>query len=67
MLEHEEKKKFRIVCPRCRNDIDVNDFAWLGIFDDLSQFGKTVMRCHHCKRWFIIREEDEDGPFIVTC
>lgn len=65
MLYQEECKKFPVVCPHCRKEVEVGDFGWLEIFDDLSQFGKTVLDCPHCKRLFLIREEDEDGPFIT--
>ena len=65
MLYQEECKKFPVVCPHCRKEVEVGDFGWLEIFDDLSQFGKTVVHCPDCKRLFLIREEDEDGPFIT--
>lgn len=64
MLPKEEQMKFPVICPHCRIEVQVGDFGWLDIFDDLSQFGKTVLDCPHCKRLFMIREEDEDGPFV---
>lgn len=66
MLPNEEEKKFPVKCPHCQHDQPLDDFSWLGIFDDLSQFGKTVWRCVKCRKWFVIREEDDSGPF-VTC
>ena len=64
MLPSEEEKKFPIFCPRCDSKVDPGDFGWLGIFDDLSQFGKTVLLCPNCKKWFVIRDEGE-GPFAT--
>lgn len=66
MLEKEERRKRPLFCPRCNEEVIIGDFAWLEIFDDLDRFGKTVLKCPHCRRYFIIREEDEDGPFITT-
>lgn len=65
MLDKEEKRKFPIVCPHCKNNVVLGDCGWLGVFDDLSQFGKSVIHCGNCKNMFLIREEDEDGPFIT--
>ena len=65
MLESEEKKKFPIKCPYCHREPYVGDIGWLTIFDDLSMFGKTVVKCSECRKLFIIREEDEDGPFVM--
>lgn len=66
MLDSEEKKKFPVKCPHCEYDQPLGDFSWLGIFDDLSQFGKTVLRCVRCRKWFQIREEDNTGPFVTS-
>ena len=66
MLEKEEKRKFPVKCPHCQSEQHIGDFGWLGIFDDLDQFGKTVMCCSECRKYYIIREEDIDGPFVTS-
>lgn len=65
MLEKEEARKFPVICPHCKTEVLITDFGWLGIFDDLDMFGKTVVCCTGCKLYFLIRDEDEDGPFIT--
>ena len=65
MLDEEEKRKFPVKCPRCYSDVHIGDFGWLGIFDDLDMFGKTVVKCSECRKYFIIREEEEGKPFIT--
>lgn len=64
MLKSEEEKKFPIICPCCETEVKYRDFYWLGIFDDLSIFGKTVVYCKHCKRLFVIRE-NSDGSIVI--
>lgn len=66
MLEKEEKRKIPVKCPYCKNDQHIGDFGWLGIFDDLDMFGKTVMSCANCNRYYLIREEDDTGPFVTS-
>lgn len=65
MLESEEKRKFPVICPYCNTVLHIGTIGWLEIFDNLDMFGKTVVRCSECRRYFLIREEDEDGPFIT--
>lgn len=65
MLEKEEKRKFPVKCPHCQSEQHIGDVEWLGIFDDLDLFGKTVMCCQVCDKWYLIRDEDEDGPFVT--
>ena len=65
MLPSEEARKFPIKCPRCEQEVTIGDFGWLSIFDDLDMFGKTVVECDKCRRLFIIREEDDSGPFVT--
>lgn len=65
MLEPEEQRKFKIVCPYCKTEQHLGDFSWLKIFDNLDMFGKTVLRCANCRRYYIIRDEDDDAPFVT--
>lgn len=65
MLESKEQRKFKIICPHCKTKQHPGDFSWLGIFGDLDMFGKTVMYCTNCCKYYIIRDEDEDGPFTT--
>lgn len=65
MLKSEEEKKFPITCPWCQTEVKPDDyFGWLEIFDNLDMFGKTVYRCEHCKRYFVIRE-GVDGSIVI--
>ena len=55
-----------IVCPRCHSELDIDDFTWKFILDDLDEVGKSVVLCEECGLYFLIREEDADGPFCST-
>lgn len=55
-----------VVCPRCNSELDIDDFTWKCILDDLDDVGKSVVWCEECGLYFLIREEDEDGPFCST-
>lgn len=61
----EEKRKFPVECPYCQSEQHIGTVGWLNIFDDLDMFGKTVVRCGKCLKLFLIREEDENGPFVT--
>lgn len=64
MLEKEEKRKFPVTCPHCQKEQDIGDFGWLGIFDNLDRFGKTVMRCTECRDLYVISEKNDGTPFV---
>lgn len=63
LLPEEEQKKFPVICPYCHKEQQLGDFAWLGVIDDLDIYGKTVMCCVDCKKYYVIRD-DGDGPFM---
>lgn len=66
MLEnYDEERKFKVVCPHCQSELDLSDREWLDIFDDLYEVGKSVLWCEECGLYFLIREEDDDGPFCT--
>lgn len=64
MLEMEEKRKFPVTCPRCQHEQILGDYSWLEILDNLDMFGKTVVKCADCRKYYIIRDEGE-GPFVT--
>ena len=66
MLEKYEERSLLIACPRCRDKRMVIEPELTYIFDDLNKFGKAVIWCDHCCKYFLIREEDDDGPFVTT-
>ena len=59
MLEKRREKKVSLKCPHCQHEQHIGDFSWMGIFDDLDRFDKTVMCCTNCRRWYVILEDDE--------
>lgn len=65
MLKELEDRKFPVECPHCRIDLLLCDSTWLKIFDELDMYGKAVVECANCSKFFLIRDEDEDGPFIT--
>lgn len=63
MFDSFEDRKIKVVCPHCHSELDIDDYTWKFIFDDLDEFGKSVLWCEECGLYFLIREEDDDGPF----
>lgn len=64
MLSYTYGKKFDFFCPHCCTKVEDSIIPWNGIWDDLNEFGKAVFQCQRCGKLFIIREEDDDGPFV---
>ena len=63
MIKLYEDRKIDVVCPHCHSELDIDDFTWKFIFEGLDEFGKSVVLCEECGSYFLIREEDADGPF----
>ena len=61
----DEKRMIDVICPHCHSELDIDDFTWKFIFDDLDEVGKSVVLCEKCGLYFLIREEDDDGPFCT--
>lgn len=60
-----DERKIEVICPHCHSELDIDDFTWKFIFDDLDEVGKSVIWCKECGLYFLIREEDAEGPFCT--
>ena len=60
-----EKRKFPLICPHCKHEQTISNPHWLLIFDELDHVGKAVLWCVTCQMYYLIREEDDSGPFIT--
>ena len=58
-------RKIPVNCPHCGHSVPISDIGWWYIFKDLDSLGKAAIGCPSCERLFLIREEDETGPFVT--
>lgn len=54
-----------LICPYCGRKVEYGPIGLATLEEDLNMFGKHVVICRRgCGQAYLIRDEDETGPFI---